>query len=320
MYIKDLLGAYNINVPKTISGNLMPIKLFTAEEVRNFKIDKQYQRHISPAYIKKSGSLDLTKLTPIVACHRPESFEEDGGYYVVDGQHRTFRVVHSDYEGLVPVQVYTHDPQSTLEECIKFEAILFEDMNTLSKRTSKLDNVRAGICSQKPEALHILNVMEMLNITCDNFGSENDDARELGVFTHFYHLCTSDYKAQHTARITEGYRLLNEMYPNEKTVDGYMLRACCLIAEFEKALTNGKKKSFGEYLRVTLPKVKTVKALVKGYATMDSPRYIMHDIIAAYNEVPGVAGALKVGDDIISRLSNKALGGNPRFAHPNKEK
>lgn len=317
MFIKDLLGAYTINVPKTTSGELMPVELFTAEEVRNFKIDKQYQRHISPAYIKKSGALDLTKLTPIVACNRPESLGEDGGYYVVDGQHRTFRVVHSDYNGPVPVQVYTHPEDSTLEDCIRFEAILFEDMNTLSKRTSKLDNVRAGICSQKADALHILNVMEMLNITCDNFGSENDDARELEVFTHFFYLCTSDYDSQHTSRITEGYKLLNEMYPEESTVNGYMLRACCLLAEFEKALTNGKKAKFGEYLRDTLPKIKTVKSVVKGYATQDSPRYIMHDIIKSYNELPGVTGPIKIGDDIIKRLSNKALGGNPRFSNPN---
>ena len=51
-------------------------------KVDDFKIAKEYQRHISPSAIKKGGPLDLNKLTPIVACKRP-----DGDYFVVDGQH-----------------------------------------------------------------------------------------------------------------------------------------------------------------------------------------------------------------------------------------
>ena len=97
MNIRDAFNGYNINVPTYFSGKLMTYNMM---KVDDFKIAKEYQRHISPSAIKKGGPLDLNKLTPIVACKRP-----DGDYFVVDGQHRTLRVIHSDYTGNVPVVV-----------------------------------------------------------------------------------------------------------------------------------------------------------------------------------------------------------------------
>lgn len=309
MQIKDALGNYVLKMPKTFNGQLMKYKEMSVED---FKIDKQYQRHISPAYIKRGGELDLTKLTPIVACKRPDDLDDDSGYYVVDGQHRTLRVIHSDYDGNVPVCVYEHPEDSTLEDCVKFEAKLFHQLNSLGKKPTKVDEVRAGIYSGDKDSLFILDVMKSLNVTCDNFGSEEDNARELEIFTHFHIMCLQDYKNE-TSKILDGYKLLNEMYPKEKTISGYMLRACCLMSQFEKALTDKKKDSFSSYIRNQIPNILTVKALVRGKTSAQSPQFILHDIITRHNNTPN---ATKIGKDLLLKLSNKDLNGNPRFKNP----
>lgn len=313
MQIKNALGNYVLNMPKSFNGNLLKYKEMPVDD---FKIDKQYQRHISPAYIKKGGELDLTKLTPIVACKRPDLLGEDGGYYVVDGQHRTLRVILSDYEGPVPVCVYEHPSHTTLEECVKFEARLFHQLNSLGKKPTKIDEVRAGIYSGDKDSLFILDVMKSLNVSCDNFGSEEDDAREVEVFTHFYMMCLLDYKHE-TSKILDGFKLLNDMYPREKTINGYMLRACCLIAEFEKALSNGKKDSFSNYLRQILPNITTIKSIVRGNTAAQCAQFILHHIIEKHNDAPNT---VNIGKEAILKLANKSLGGNPRFKNPHWDK
>ena len=313
MKIKDALGNYILKMPKSFNGQLMKYKEMTVDD---FRIDKQYQRHISPSYIKRGGELDLTKLTPIVVCKRPELLGEDGGYYVVDGQHRTLRVIHSDYEGPVPVCVYEHPNHTTLEECVKVEAGLFHQLNSLGKKPTKIDEVRAGIFSGDKDSLFILDVMKSLNVTCDNFGSEEDGAREVEVFTHFYMMCLSDYKHE-TSKILDGYKLLNEMYSKEKTVNGYMLRACCLMSEFEKSLSNGKIDSFSSYIREILPRIASIKSIVRGRTAAQSPQFILHDIIVRHNDAPNT---VNIGNEMIRKLGNKDLGGNPRFLNPHWDK
>ena len=314
MFIKDALGHIVLKLSTLTQGKLLDIQMM---DVSNFKLDKKYQRNISPAALKKGGPLDLTKLTPIVVCKRPEHFGDDGGYFVVDGQHRTMRVLHSDYDGPVPVQVYHHAQNTSLEDCVKFESTLFFELNSLGKKPSKMDEIRAGIYSGNEESLHILDCMELLNLTSDNFGSEHDDAREIEVFYHFYLLTTSDYSRNQKSKLADGLKLLNEMYPNEKTVNSYMLRACCLIAEFEKALGNGKGKSFGNYIRNVLPQTRGVKRIVQGRGVAQAPMYILHDIIEEYQKTPTVSNPnLSIGPETIKRLSNKDLGGNSRFRHP----
>lgn len=317
MFIKDALGHIVLKLSTLTKGKLLDIQMM---DVSNFKLDKKYQRNISPAALKKGGPLDLTKLTPIVVCKRPDHFGDDGGYFVVDGQHRTMRVLHSDYEGQVPVQVYHHAANASLEDCVKFESNLFFELNSLGKKPSKMDEIRAGIYSGNEESLHILDCMELLNVTSDNFGSDKDDAREIEVFYHFYLLTTSDYARNQKAKLADGMKLLNEMYPNEKTVNSYMLRATCLLAEFEKELGNGRGKAFGHYIRNVLPQTKQVKHIVKGRGVAQAPMYILHDIISDYKLSPAASNPnLSIGPETLARLSNKDLGGNPRFRNPDTE-
>tara|TARA_Y100000022_G_C13254273_1_gene378850 strand:+ start:1188 stop:2129 length:942 start_codon:yes stop_codon:yes gene_type:complete len=313
MNIKDVLGKYKLAMSKSFSGELLK---YTEMSVDDFKIDKKYQRHISPAYIRKGGPLNLARLTPIVVCERPNKFGEDSGFFVVDGQHRTLRVIHSDYTGKVPVVVLKHNETATLEECVEIEAKMFHDLNSLGKSTTKVDEVRAGIYSNDKKALHTLNVMELLHLTCDNFGSEEDDAREVKVFTHFYLMCNQDYDETQTSKILAGYNLHEQLFPGEATIQGDAVRAMSLLVEFIAALTNGKQERFSAFVHNVLPQFKTVKSLTKGRATAQSPRFILHDIITMYNESQKTEH-YRIGASLVEKLGNAKLGGNSRFLDPN---
>lgn len=315
MNIKEILRVDKIRMEKIVLNKDNPMQ-HVLVKVDELKVDKKYQRAISIINIKKGGPLDLAKLTPIVICQRPDHLdEEDQGLWIIDGQHRAFRCVLADYHEPIGAMLYKHPEGTTLEECIKYESQLFRDLNTLAKKASKMDAVRAGIWCDDPDSLRILDVMETLNLTCDNFGSEKDTALEIEVFNHFYYLCLQDY-ASGMSKIQDGYALLRRLFPEEVTVNGYMIRACCLINEFVDKLTNGKKQSFVSYLENDWCK-KSINAIKRGHGTMASPQYILHDAIRWHNDMKG---SKTIGADLIARMSNPALGGNSRFKDPSDVK
>lgn len=307
------LGSFS----KSVEGT--PLK-FERMKVDNFKIDDRYQRSISTNYIKKGGVLNLSRLTPIFVCRRPDSLpQEDSGYYVVDGQHRCCRIIHSVHEDDVPVVVYEHPENTSLEECIKTEANLFYKLNTLGKKPTKLEEIRAGIYSQDPESLHVLDCMEILNLKCDNFGSEEEDAREIDVFYHFWMCCVKDYRNNGMNKLVAGLKLLDEVYPEENIVNGYAIRAFCLLSEFIDSLKNGMKNRFEEYIFKNLKHTITLKILVKGRTSAQSPQYILHKIIGLYNNSP-LAENYKITPNVLFKVSSKDCGGNPRFRNPDDNK
>ena len=303
MNIRDAFNGYNINVPTYFSGKLMTYNMM---KVDDFKIAKEYQRHISPSAIKKGGPLDLNKLTPIVACERP-----DGDYFVVDGQHRTLRVIHSDYTGKVPVVVYKHDEDATITECMKVEAQLFFELNSLAKKPTKLDEVRAGIFTNDPKSMRVYDALMALNACADNVGSLEDDALEVQVFSHFYICINTDYKDQ-LHKVIAGWQLYKELFPHEtKThINSYMLRACCLIEEFTHHLSNGRLDRFTLYMK-TVWAHRSIQSIVRGRATSQSPQFILDDLINDYNDWKGSENHA-IG---MIRRQNAATS-NPRFLVP----
>ena len=275
MNIRDAFNGLNIDVPTSYTGKKLE---YEEMHVDDFKICKDYQRHISPSAIKKGGKLDLKKLTPIVACKRP-----DGDFFVVDGQHRTLRVIHSDYNEKVPVVIYEHDEDATIENCMKIEAQLFFELNSLSKKPTKLDEVRAGIFTKESKSMRIFDALMEFKAKCDNVGYLEDDAIDVKVFSHFYICINVDYPKE-MFKVRSGWKLYQKLFPNEtkEYINGYMLRACCLIKELTDELTNGRLFRFTEYLHNVWSK-KSISSITRGRATVMSPQYILDDLIKDYN-------------------------------------
>ena len=277
MNIKDAFYGLDINVPTKFSGKLMK---YNKMYVDDFKISKDYQRHISPSAIRKGGALDLTKLTPIVACKRP-----DGDFFVVDGQHRTLRVIHSDYNEKVPVVIYEHDEDATISDCMKVEAQLFFELNSLAKKPTKLDEVRAGIFTKESKSMRIFDALMEFKAKCDNVGYLEDDAIDVKVFSHFYICINVDYPKE-MFKVRSGWKLYQKLFPNEtkEYINGYMLRACCLLLEFKNELSNGRLTRFSEYVYNVWSK-RTIKSITRGRATVLSPQYILDDLINDFNDL-----------------------------------
>jgi hypothetical protein len=303
MNIKDAFHGLNINVPTSYTGK--PLK-YDEMHVDDFKICKDYQRHISPSAIQKGGKLDLKKLTPIVACKRP-----DGDFFVVDGQHRTLRVIHSDYNEKVPVVIYEHDEDATIANCMKVEAQLFFELNSLSKKPTKLDEVRSGISMKETKSMRIYDALIALEAKCDNVGYLQDDALEVQVFSHFYICINSDYKDD-LATVLSGWKFYKKLFPSEtkKYINGYMLRACCLLLEFKSELSNGRLTRFSEYVHNVWSK-RTIKSITRGRATVLSPQYILDDLINDYNDLNSSKN-YTITDKYRNTIAD--IADNPRFS------
>ena len=302
MNIRDAFKGLDIDVPTSYIGKKLQYKMM---HVDDFKICKDYQRHISPSAIKKGGKLDLSKLTPIVTCKRP-----DGDFFVVDGQHRTLRVIHSDYNEKVPVVIYEHEKDATIAECREVEAKLFFELNSLAKKPTKLDEVRSGISMKESKSMRIYDALIALDAKCDNIGYLGDDALEVQVFSHFYICINSDYKDD-LASVLRGWKFYKKLFRRDtkKYINGYMLRACCLLLEFQNELSNGRLTRFSEYVYNVWSK-KTIKSITRGRATIYSPQYILDDLINDFNDLDSTKNYTitdKYRDTIATESKNKRL-------------
>lgn len=278
---------------------------------QSIKFDTSYQRFISPAAVKKGGRLSFNKLNPITICRRPTHLEEDSGDFCVDGQHRSLRAYFSNYDGDLPSVVHTHPDDFTLAKCREYEASLFKKLNTLQKKTTGLDNVRAGIIAGDKQDIHILSVMKTLNVVNDNFGSEKDDNRLIHPFSHFLHAVTTDYKDDWNP-LVDGLALLDEVFPNKTEVNAYGLRAFALLTEFYGLLNEKKSKAFQHYVEFELNKaVRTVRQLISGHTAYNSPRWVLYDVLKRYNDW-NTDRSLAIGEKTLNSISV----GNKRFADP----
>jgi hypothetical protein len=317
--VTELAQKYSVSVPVGATGKKL---IFQELNPANFKIDSDYQRVISRASLKKQGQLDWTLLVPAVVAKRPDSLgEELGGHWVIDGQHKTIKLLQSGEDAPLPCMVYQHDENSSYEDCKKAEAQIFFALNTQRKKLNKIDEIRAGIITGDPESLWIEEVMKTLNVQFDAFGSTQDDAKEIKSFSHFYQACVEAYdKHKKTGSMTglkRGYDLLLEMYPNDSYITGYAFRSCALIHLFiEDALSNGKRDSFYNFLRYKMPTMVSQERLTKGFTNYNADRYVLHSVIQRYAEfcdATKVKAPYRIGPDTLAGAANVYS----RFSDPN---
>ena len=91
----------------------------------------------------------------------------------------------------------TYDNSKTFEEnyryVLKQEAKLFYSLNTIKKKLTKVDELRAEVITGDPLAVEIESIMKQLDLVCDRFGSSSKTAREVKSFAQFYYVITADY-------------------------------------------------------------------------------------------------------------------------------
>ena len=311
------------------------------EEVGNNKVDDLYQRTISVLKLNDYDQCDLTLLIPAIISERPEELAEidRDGRYVIDGQNKevifynaTSGKQKEDNIPTMPEMVLKHkyDPtlslQDNYEKVLKAEAKLFEHLNTLRKKLTKLDELRAEVCQGDGLATDIEDTMITLNLVSDRFGSKESNAKEVKSFSQFYYCLTGDFNNENgvgTSKTTKllkaGYDLWSAIYPKEEKVHGTAFRAICLIDRFtNEALSNGLQEKFRNWCKEELSKQYSPVKLVKGFGTFESPRWTLHRVIEKYNDMMSNmvgSGAPTIGPKKLVAAAEL----NKVFVHPDED-
>tara|TARA_B100000131_G_scaffold256432_1_gene251179 strand:+ start:295 stop:1287 length:993 start_codon:yes stop_codon:yes gene_type:complete len=313
-----------LNVPTGTKGTKLEHIPFTREEVMELIPEEKYQRLLSASSIKKQGQMDWSLLLPMVLAIRPDSVpESERGSRVIDGQHKGVKYLQSGTTDPYTCCVLRHPVEFTLEKCEEEEAKVFTHLNTLRKKLSKLEEIRAGVVWRQPEALWVQNVLNALNLIVDgSFGSQQEDALELKGFYQFWFM-TVDFPNDNS-EIVKGYSLWKKLFAKRsgkkaKYVNGTALRAMVLLQEFIDTLTNGRKIKFYEFITEFLPKAVSQDGLVKPYTDRKSNRYVLYDILDRYKdycEANTFAPAYCIGDQTIKDAIKKSS----KFSDPREDK
>ena len=128
-------------------------------------ISSAYQRYICTTTIKKAKQFNYLLCQTLVIAMRP-----DGSLVIIDGQHKGIMAILSGEDLDLPCQIYKHDVNATLSQCIKIEAQLFEDLNTSRKNTSTLDKVRAGLSYNDEDAVAFQDNFVSIGVQAEGIG------------------------------------------------------------------------------------------------------------------------------------------------------
>jgi len=313
---------------KGYKGSPLIVEQAPYSQVMKNIVDSLYQRMLSHVKIKSYGQCNLGLMVAPVISRRPVELEEYAGDYVIDGQHKevTYGVNCDENAPLVTQQVLVHeyDPSlskiQNLKNILIAEAELFWSLNTLRKKLTKVDELRAEVVYGEEDALHVQSVMQELNVQNDGFGSIKDSAFEVTNFGQFYYIINADYSKNVLGleKIKRGYELWNEVYGFKGKVHGTALRALCFIDRYiEEGLSNGKAKRFREWIVQNLAAQFSQEGLVKGHGSFDSPRWILYRVIDKYNTMEANLqgrGAQTIGPVTLVEAAEKEA----RFQHPDE--
>ena len=313
---------------KGYKGSPLLVEQAPYQQVMNNIVDSLYQRMLSHAKIKSYGQCNLGLMVASVISRRPPELEEYAGDFVIDGQHKevTYGVNCDEDAPPVTQQVLTHEYDPTiskianLKRILMAEAELFWSLNTLRKKLTKVDELRAEVVCGEEDALHVQSVMQELNVQNDGFGSIEDIAMEVSNFAQFYYIINADYSKNVLGleKIKRGYKLWDEVYGFKGKVHGVALRALCFIDRYiEEGLSNGKAKRFREWIVNNLAAQFSQETLVKGFGSFDSPRWVLYRVIELYNTMEtniNGRGAQTLGPVTLVEAVEKS--GEKRFQHP----
>ena len=197
------------------------------------KISLDYQRYICASTIKKAGQFDYLLCQPLVICQRP-----DGTLVIVDGQHKSIMAFLSGEDLLVPCQIYIHSQNTSLKDCIAFEANWFSKLNTSRKNTSKLDKVRAGLSCGDEEALAFEKRFKYIGIQAEGIGYQRGP--EVNGFAKADE-SIGKWGEDYTKDAVEYLKPIYQNDWNISNLDGSMIGGLAAIFSLHHALGNGAK-------------------------------------------------------------------------------
>jgi hypothetical protein len=330
-----------------VVGKSLKFEIWFRSQLERAKVDQNYQRILSEKQLAKYGEVDMTLLIPLIVSRRPISLgEELGGDHIIDGQHKALLYYNGtklltfeqekEYGG-IPVMILEHEENATFQEVQEKEAKVFKALNTLRKKLELVDQLRASVCEndESPEnktAVHVLSVMQAIDLNYDNFGSESVNLRKVETFNQLYYAITADYPmdASGLVKIQGGKDFWEKVFGKKKTgiVHGTAFRSICFLDRFiNEGLTGKRRESFYAWCINELSKQFNQKSLVSSSGSFDAPRWALYKVILKYNEMTtnehGNAGsAFIIGPKTLYdaiKNSGRDGKGESRFMHPDED-
>jgi len=175
--------------------------LITMVPIKELYSDKEYQRLLNKAMIKKAGRFDARLCRPLAVFKRPDEKK-----VIADGQHTTtigYLYTNQSGELCVPCQVMPHPKDRSLEECVAVEAKYFEDLNKNRTNVGAIETLRSGIAYGNKDSIEKEQKLVTMGVHIEQIGD------------------TSGYEVSGLTRILEGYDVGDNSKYAKKAIDTY---------------------------------------------------------------------------------------------------
>ena len=293
--IKFAKGAlYKDQIHITPSENNIDKKIYSAfVRASKLLISASYQRYICTNTIKKAKQFNYLLCQTLVIAMRP-----DGSLVIIDGQHKAIMAFLSGEDLDLPCQIYKHDINSTLQQCIEFEARLFQDLNTSRKNTSTLDKVRAGLSYGDPESVEFQDNFVSVGIQADGIGYDE------GVEVSGWAKAVESIGKWKVANTRKAVDFLKPIYENQwhlEYVDGSMIGGLAATFSLIEACGSGDKaKGLRTYLKDYFSNVSRSKWTDNTRGQSDV--LIARKIVNKYNDLQEqkVIQGAAIGEDLLA--------------------
>ena len=255
-------------------------------------ISSAYQRYICTTTIKKAKQFNYLLCQTLVIALRP-----DGNYVIIDGQHKAIMAFLSGEDLDLPCQIYKHDLNSSLKQCIKIEAQLFEDLNTSRKNTSTLDKVRAGLSYNDEDAVAFQDNFVSIGVQAEGIGY--DEGVEVQGWAKANE-SISRWKIPNTRKAVDFLRPVYESKWHLDYVDGSMVGGLAATFNLIDACGSGDKaKGLRTYLKFNFSAISRADWTKNTRGQSDV--LIARKIVSDYNNdvSKGNIEGARIGDEIL---------------------
>ena len=255
-------------------------------------ISSAYQRYICTTTIKKAKQFNYLLCQTLVIAMRP-----DGSLVIIDGQHKGIMAILSGEELDLPCQIYKHDVNATLSQCIKIEAQLFEDLNTSRKNTSTLDKVRAGLSYNDEDAVAFQDNFVSIGVQAEGIGY--DEGVEVQGWAKANE-SISRWKIPNTRKAVDFLRPVYESKWHLDYVDGSMVGGLAATFNLIDACGSGDKaKGLRTYLKSNFSAISRADWTKNTRGQSDV--LIARKIVSDYNNdvSKGNIEGARIGDEIL---------------------
>tara|TARA_B100001094_G_C18165592_1_gene791863 strand:- start:226 stop:1215 length:990 start_codon:yes stop_codon:yes gene_type:complete len=256
-------------------------------------ISSAYQRYICISTIKKAKQFNYLLCQTLVIALRP-----DGSYVIIDGQHKAIMAILSGEELDLPCQIVKHDVNSTLAQCIKIEAQLFQDLNTSRKNTSTLDKVRAGLSYNDKDSVEFQDNFVSIGVNAEGIGY--DEGVEVQGWAKAVE-SIGKWKIPNTRRAVDFLRPIYENKWNIEYVDGSMVGGLAATFSLVEACGSGDKaKGLRTYLKDYFSNVSRSKWTENTRGQSDV--LIARKIVNKYNDLleQNIIEGATIGEELLS--------------------